>query len=123
MQHLDVKSSTIESIQKAMGEALAGFISQHSDKSAFAKETGINRVTLYRLLNGENVGTDTLLRVLRALGRYDILDLLATPPEKTPIEKLEKNRKNTPIPKSKNSAAPIFSPLKLSVKKEADQDG
>lgn len=69
-----------------MGAAVDQAIEKQGGKVAFAKRAGLNRTTLYRLLRGDNVSTEVLLRTLRELGRTDLLTLLTTPPAPSPLE-------------------------------------
>jgi len=86
-------------LQVEMGLVLREYIDRWGDKTDLAREVGINRATLYRLLGGKNAGTDTLLRVLRTLGRHDVLSMLLEPKRKrcrTPrIRPAETGKKET----------------------------
>ena len=86
MDHLDPNRAPIESLQRAMGKAIDEAIDKQGGKVAFAKKAGLNRATLYRLLAGENVSTQVLLRALRALGRAELLTALIAAPEPSPLE-------------------------------------
>jgi len=127
MRHINIRGASVEMLQVEMGQVLGALIDQWGDKSDFAKEAGINRATLYRLLSGENTGTDTLFRVLRTLGRYDVFDLLLEPVTETPLEKLQKYQ-NTVRKKSGKtqpdsvSEKPVLSGLKLGKKTEEKSD-
>ena len=107
MEHIDESRATIEVLQIAMGKALDKAIHKHGGKVAFAKKAGLSRATLYRLLSGENVSTDVLLRTLRTLGRLDLLHELTTPPQPSPLElrpPVKKPRRTAP-PAQKRPAA------------------
>lgn len=54
-----------------------------------AAEAGVGVATVKRLERGQAVGTDNLLRVLRALGLIEGLDLLVPLPSPSPLERLE----------------------------------
>lgn len=69
-----------------MGAAIDQAIEKQGGKVAFAKRAGLNRTTLYRLLRGDNVSTEVLLRTLRELGRTDLLLQLTTAPAPSPLE-------------------------------------
>ena len=86
MTHFIPTSAPIQVVQQAIGEALSDAIEKQGGKVAFAKRAGLNRATLYRLLRGENVSTEVLLRTLRELGRTDLITLLAAPPLPSPLE-------------------------------------
>jgi len=119
----------VEMLQAEMGSVLGKYIDQWGDKSDFAREAGINRATLYRLLGGKNVGTDTLLRVLRTLGRHDVLLMLLEPVTESPIEKLMKYQGHSLARKRLGSIqaesvaeTPVFGELKLGRKKPGNID-
>lgn len=81
----DTASYSISHTALIAGESLKKYIEQTGDDmQTFAAKAGISRVTLYRLLRGENSGTETLFRVLRALHRTDILLPLCNPPPESP---------------------------------------
>lgn len=98
-----------------MGQALSEAIDRQGGKVAFSKEAGLSRATLYRLLAGENVSTEVLLRVLRALGRIDLLTELTRPPEPTPLERFAQSRarKKRPLPDPSTGPRAPFARLKL----------
>ncbi len=127
MRQINIRGASVEALQGELGRVLGALIDQWGDKSDFAKEAGINRATLYRLLGGKNAGTDTLLRVLRTLGRYDVLSLLLEPVTETPLEKLQKYQHTVriiPAVAQPETAyeKPIFSGLKLGKKKQDKPD-
>ncbi len=86
MIHSDPLRAPVESLQEEMGKALDDAIARQGGKVAFAKRAGLNRATLYRLLRGDNVSTEVLLRTLRTLGRVDLITRLIAPPEPSPLE-------------------------------------
>jgi transcriptional regulator with XRE-family HTH domain len=57
-----------------------------------ADEAGVGIATVKRLEAGRAIGTDNLLRILRALGLIENLDRLVPPPPPSPIERLEQAR-------------------------------
>jgi len=79
-----------------MGKALDAAIDAQGGKVAFAKKAGLNRATLYRMLRGENVSTEILLRTLRALGRVDLIAALIEPPSPSPLERRPAARRRSP---------------------------
>jgi len=116
MIRIDINSATIEILQKAMGEAVAVHIRRQGTVKSFAKESGVARATIYRLLQGETVGTDVLFRVLRTLNRTDLLQLLVNPPEESPLAKWNRKNKSAKGYQSSESS-PILSHLKTADKK------
>lgn len=88
----DAAGYSISHTALSAGQSLKAYIEQTGDDlQTFAAKAGISRVTLYRLLRGENSGTDTLFRVLRALHRTDILLPLCNPPPESPESLYKKN--------------------------------
>lgn len=83
---MDPLRAPIDALQREMGKALDEAIKKQGGKVAFSKKAGLNRATLYRLLAGENVSTEVLLRTLRALGRFDLVEQLIAPPAPSPLE-------------------------------------
>jgi hypothetical protein len=92
---MDPRRAPIESLQGALGAALDEAIDRQGGKVAFARRAGLNRATLYRLLRGQNVSTDVLLRVLRELGRFDLIASLIEPPEPSPLERRPAKRRRS----------------------------
>ena len=115
MRQINPRTANIESIQKGIGEALNAHIAKMGTITDFAERAGVLRQTLYRLLGGKTVGTDILLRTLRALGHHAEIENLLELPHETPLEKADKPRKRV-IPKS----APSLSKLKIA-KPERDR--
>lgn len=112
-----VKGSSITQLQKLLGDGIRAHILKQNDIVSFAAQAGLNRATLYRLLQGKNTNTETLLRVLRALNRYDDIAQLIQEPEETPREKVAKSfkpKKTDPIEvHEQNKTGPDFDDLQL----------
>ncbi len=73
MRQINVRGASVEMLQVELGQVLREHIDRWGDKTDFAREAGINRAALYRFFGGKNTGTDTLLRILRTLGRHDVI--------------------------------------------------
>lgn len=58
-----------------------------------AQRAGVSRSTVARLWQGEPIGTDNLVRIVRALGRIDLLHPLIGEAGPSPYERLEPLRK------------------------------
>ena len=58
-------------------------------QEALAAEAGISKRTLERMESGASTQTSNLIRVLRALGLLERLDLLLPPPQPRPMELLK----------------------------------
>lgn len=93
---MDPCASPVDALQQEMGKALDAAIDAQGGKVAFAKKAGLNRATLYRMLRGENVSTEILLRTLRALGRVDLITALIEPPSPSPLERRPAARRRSP---------------------------
>lgn len=65
-------------------------------KGDVAKNAGITSMSLYRLCNGENASVETLLKVLKTIGKFDAIDALVTasPPEPMSFYKNFKKQKS-----------------------------
>jgi transcriptional regulator with XRE-family HTH domain len=73
-----------------LGERLARTrLRRELTQRELAAEAGIGVATVKRLERGHAVGTDNLLRVLRALRLIEGLDVLVPPPPPSPLERLE----------------------------------
>lgn len=60
-----------------IGEAVARDIKNKKlRKQDVAREAGITPMSLYRLCNGQNSSLDTYLKVLKAVGRTDIINAM-----------------------------------------------
>lgn len=58
-----------------------------------AQRAGVSRSTVARLWQGEPIGTDNLVRIVRALGRLDLLHPLIGEAGLSPYERLEPPRR------------------------------
>ncbi len=121
---MDLSRAPLTSLQQELGRVLSAAIDRDGGKLAFARRTGLNRATLYRLLRGENVSTEVLLRTLRGLGRTDLIAQLLAEPEPSPLERLPPRKRNRK-PDTHTSAHPqrATSPvarLKLGVPQETE---
>ena len=89
MQQINVKGATNEVLLESIGAALrARVLKQFKTVSAFSEKTRLSRNTLHKLFRGDVAKTDTLVRVLRALGDVRILESLIEGPVDSPMEKL-----------------------------------
>ena len=74
-----------KSIQSRIGAAVVAWrIEESLDQQELADRAGVHRRTVSNLERGHGATLETLTRVLDALGRSDVLDLL-TPPEVNPL--------------------------------------
>jgi len=87
---IDYRARPVADLMHEMGQQMRARIKQRGTLAAFANQSGIPTRTLTRLVNGEDVGTETLYRALRALERWDVIHALLQPPEPTPLDLLER---------------------------------
>lgn len=66
-------------------------------KQDVAREAGVTSMSLYRLCKGENCSLETLIKVLKTIERFDIIDLMLTPSKPDPLiyySNLKKRKQN-----------------------------
>lgn len=64
-------------------------LTRNLTQEALAGESGVNRKVLQRIEAGEAVNVTSLIRVLRALGLLEAIDLLVPEPSPRPIDLLK----------------------------------
>jgi len=70
-------------------------VAQNKDQQQFAYEAGLSLRTLSRLENGHSVSFEAVLKVRRALGLTERLDLLIPTVDISPVEQA-RNKRSTP---------------------------
>lgn len=95
MQILNVKAAAPSAILIALGASIKAHITQNGTIKQFLEDSGIGRATLYRLFEGNVVGSDVLITVLHSLGRYDLLADLVAVPRVNPMQALNASRAGT----------------------------
>lgn len=94
-QSIDSTSAPVETLLRALGQRLKAEKRRWEQggrrltDAELARTAGVARATITRLWQGQPVGTDTLVRVLRALNRLELLAPLLAEAEPTPLERLE----------------------------------
>ncbi|MBS1891255.1 MAG: helix-turn-helix domain-containing protein [Actinobacteria bacterium] len=63
-------------------------LEKNLSQADLAREAGVSKRTVERLEAGEAVRSNSLIRVLRALGRLEVLDRLIPEPLPSPVERL-----------------------------------
>lgn len=116
------ENAPIEVLLESIGHNLNQIrLKQNISNEDLSERAGVSRVTLSKLWKGAPVKFDTFLRVIRALGRMDLIHTLLETPEQTPMERLKKGRttRSTEVPrqrarsKSKDKTADISLALKV----------
>ena len=96
MEYSELRGKSIYELQLLCGQMLDTDIkNRRLKKRDVASLAGIAPVTLYRLLNGENVSLDVLFRVLRAVQREDLILDLVTPAPVRPMDLYYKFKKKS----------------------------
>jgi transcriptional regulator with XRE-family HTH domain len=94
-QSVDTASASVEAVLRALGQRLKAEKRRWEQggrrltDAELARAAGVARATITRLWQGHPVGTDTLVRVLRALNRLELLAPLLAEAAPTPLERLE----------------------------------
>ena len=86
----DVYALTDVAIRRCLGENLKGVrLKQNITQQRLADEAGLSLSTVKKLEKGEIGSFDAFLRVLRTLGRLDVLSPLVEEPQLSPNEYYE----------------------------------
>jgi transcriptional regulator with XRE-family HTH domain len=80
-------------------------LERNLSQEQLALESGVSKATVERLEAGAPIKSTSLIRVLRSLGRLDVLDRLLPEPLPSPIERLKlegKRRRRAGIPRTRD---------------------
>ncbi len=81
---------TDETILGELGKRVArNRLERNVSQAALAAEAGVSKTTLERLERGGGVQLESFIRILRALGLVDRLDIVVSEPLPSPIERIE----------------------------------
>jgi transcriptional regulator with XRE-family HTH domain len=101
---------TDEAVLSELGSRLEGTrLERDLTQRELAEEAGVERKAVQRIEAGESVKLTSFIRVLRALGLLDPLDLLVPEPAPSPIELLKlhgKRRRRASGTRRKRAPAP-----------------
>lgn len=87
--HIDDLASDQVVLQE-IGNRLGGYrLAQNLTQKDLAERAGVSLSTLARLEDGQSANTLNLIRVLRALGLLDNLEVMLPSPEPSPLELLK----------------------------------
>ncbi len=85
MGHIRATDTTKE-VLKEVGERLRGFrLQQNVTQAELADAAGVGHATVKRAEAGENIRLETIVKILRALGRVEALDSFLPEPLVSPI--------------------------------------
>jgi putative transcriptional regulator len=77
-----------------LGNRIAQYrLNQNQTQDALAKEAGVSKRTLHRIEHGHSTQTSNLIRVLRALGLLENLEVLIPKPAVSPIQQVKMHGK------------------------------
>lgn len=86
MLYKDIEKLSASDLCFHIGAAIEADMKNKKLKKQFvARQAGITAMSLYRLCKGENTSLEIYLKVLKVIGRMDIIDLMT---EKSPAEPL-----------------------------------
>jgi transcriptional regulator with XRE-family HTH domain len=93
MGHIRATDTTKE-ILREVGARLQGFrLQQNVTQAELAKTAGVGHATVKRAEAGESVRLDTIVKILRALGRVEALDSFLPEPLVSPIQLAEQRER------------------------------
>ncbi len=93
MGHIRATDTTKE-ILREVGARLQGFrLQQNVTQAELAETAGVGHATVKRAEAGESVRLDTIVKILRALGRVEALDSFLPEPLVSPIQLAEQRER------------------------------
>ena len=93
MGHIRVTDTTKE-ILREIGVRLQGFrLQQNVTQAELAEAAGVGHATVKRAEAGENIGLETIVKILRALGRVEALNSFLPEPLISPIRLAEQRER------------------------------
>lgn len=91
-------------VRAELGSRIRGYrLQQNLSMAALAMRAGIAPLTLQNAEHGQNFTIETLIRLLRALGRLELLDALLPAPGLSPLALLAEQRR---APRPRRRARP-----------------
>jgi transcriptional regulator with XRE-family HTH domain len=85
---------TDSAIAKELGKSIKQMrLNRNMSQEELAEKSGINRVTISRMETGQAINLLTMIQLLRALDRLDLLNNLVIEPEISPIMVMEEQSK------------------------------
>ena len=86
MTHIRTTTTTDEALRELGDRLQATRLQQNRTAEAIATAAGVSRATVVRAESGHNTSLESLVRILRALGRLDALDAFLPEPLVSPLE-------------------------------------
>tara|TARA_R110002049_G_scaffold23726_20_gene84183 strand:+ start:1018 stop:1356 length:339 start_codon:yes stop_codon:yes gene_type:complete len=84
---MDIYTKTVEQAQKALGERLrAARLAANLTQKALAESAGVSQKTVANAEDGQNISVETLLLLLRSLGRLSEIEQVLHDDGPSPIE-------------------------------------
>lgn len=83
-------SLTDETVLTELGKRVARTrLERNVSQASLATEAGVSKTTLERLERGGGIQLESFIRILRALGQLDRLDIVVSEPLPSPIERID----------------------------------
>lgn len=98
MAKLNFQKTDAHDIQLALGESLHAQITEQGTLAEFITKSGVAKTILYRMFAGDTISDDNLIKVLKTLGRHDILQLMVAAPPQNPLKFVASSRVNKKRP-------------------------
>ncbi len=87
-------TDTTEEVLREVGARLRGFrLQQNVTQAALAENAGVGHATVKRAEAGESIRLESLVKILRALGRVEALDSFLPEPLVSPIQLVEQSKR------------------------------
>ena len=107
IQNTDYLTASSQAIEADLGARLQALrLARNVSQSTLAEEAGVSRRTITRLEHGDGTSLDTLIRVMRALGIADRLDVLLPDPAVRPVERVRLKGRERKRAREKTTAEP-----------------
>jgi transcriptional regulator with XRE-family HTH domain len=104
---IDFSLAPLADVEAEIGQRLESLrLAQNINQSDLAAEAGVSRRTITRLENGGGISVETLVRIMRALGIANRLDMLLPDPSLRPIDRVRLKGKQRQRARQAAGAAP-----------------
>lgn len=90
MTQYNFEGIALQDLLSRLGQAINQLrLKENKSEKELAQLSGVSLRTLQRLIQGQPAGSNTLLRILRALGRLDLLSPLLQQDSLSPMQQLK----------------------------------